>query len=931
MLVEIFLKILNLSLGAIPLMLVLLLLRAALKKRLPRKVFYIAWALVFIRLVIPFSPASEASIFNFLPHGSVIEREAGTAVVFVENNGETVNFPVLAREDENPLVDLPSESSSEGESPRPAVVKSPVDRNLIFGAVWGFGAVALLLFGVGGYFAVLSKLKFESVPYVKNVLLSEMFKTPVVCGLIKPKIVLPLTLDTEDEAKLASVLSHECTHIRRGDNFWRLLAAFTLYIHWFNPLVWVCYCAFIRDMEVSCDEAVLAAAKSDIRSEYAESLISLADGGTSPLYGGALAFGESGIKERVERIMNFKKAKLLIIIICFAAIAALAAVFLTNPSAKPEEPKEGSYTVVSVNGQEVKYSEEKGLELEAFFTNSGEDTLWIGSETSFWSFDGKDWTEEAFAFPNSGTVMVSPGETVVFCGGIPASSFREALPAGTFRIRKEVFLDQELRESAGYADCVFDIAPPEAPPEETSSKTETVEPPVSENTQSSGSGESQSSPVETGEKYLIPSNASVTANLFCNNDKTYVPSKNQSELRKILKYENFIDFGFDGAVADDLGERFDEVDTVEFTRLDDGKKYTLRIYENGFVLEGSAVDEKDKGKAFIVDDAHWNNFRKTILAEYVNAENYAPYWLGLINEKNVNAISVGRIISQQKYSPEDDCFSQLLSRLRKIAVFAPPERFDGNELTFPSASEEYVHFSISFNTGTLYSVIIAGDKISMVSSDMSYGLTYTLIDPSGSYDEFRDYLDEGGPDNPLTGKPVIYLYPEKTTDVSVKLDFDGKLTYTYPAYGGGWNVIAEPDGTLINKADGSTHYYLFWEGVANFDWSHESGFVVKGSETEAFLRKTLAEMGLTPREYNDFITYWVPKMQNNKYNLISFSGEEYAEGAKLTVSPAPESVLRVHMVWMALDEPIEIPAQSFEPFERKGFTLVEWGGTEVFK
>ena len=72
-------------------------------------------------------------------------------------------------------------------------------------------------------------------------------------------------------------------------------------------------------------------------------------------------------------------------------------------------------------------------------------------------------------------------------------------------------------------------------------------------------------------------------------------------------------------------------------------------------------------------------------------------------------------------------------------------------------------------------------------------------------------------------------------------------------------------------------------------------------------------------------------MQNNKYNLISFSGEEYAEGAKLTVSPAPESVLRVHMVWMALDEPIEIPAQSFEPFERKGFTLVEWGGTEVFK
>ncbi|MGN1011405.1 MAG: hypothetical protein ACI4QO_04895, partial [Clostridia bacterium] len=264
-----------------------------------------------------------------------------------------------------------------------------------------------------------------------------------------------------------------------------------------------------------------------------------------------------------------------------------------------------------------------------------------------------------------------------------------------------------------------------------------------------------------------------------------------------------------------------------------------------------------------------------------------------------------------------------------IRIDTPAERFSGNTIVKPS--EKYVTVKVVFNTGTEYTVIITEDKISMVSSDMNYGLSYNLVESrkAQSYDAFLNYAR--GEANPNTAKPVIYLYPEKTTDVSVKLDFDGKLTYTYPAYGGGWNVTAEPDGTLINKADGSTHYYLFWEGVANFDWSHESGFVVKGSETEAFLRKTLAEMGLTPREYNDFITYWVPKMQDNKYNLISFSGEEYAEGAKLTVSPVPESVLRVHMVWMALDEPIEISAQSFEPFERKGFTLVEWGGTEVFK
>ena len=89
-------------------------------------------------------------------------------------------------------------------------------------------------------------------------------------------------------------------------------------------------------------------------------------------------------------------------------------------------------------------------------------------------------------------------------------------------------------------------------------------------------------------------------------------------------------------------------------------------------------------------------------------------------------------------------------------------------------------------------------------------------------------------------------------------------------------------------------------------------------------------MGLTPREYNDFITYWVPKMQGNKYNLISFSGAEYYEIAKLTVDPKPDSVIRIHMMWKALDEPVEIEPQVLPTYERKGFTLVEWGGTELY-
>ena len=155
------------------------------------------------------------------------------------------------------------------------------------------------------------------------------------------------------------------------------------------------------------------------------------------------------------------------------------------------------------------------------------------------------------------------------------------------------------------------------------------------------------------------------------------------------------------------------------------------------------------------------------------------------------------------------------------------------------------------------------------------------------------------------------------------------FTYTYPAYDDGWQVTAYPDGRLVNKADGAEHYYLFWEGGARPDWSFDSGFVVAGADTEAFLREKLAYLGLTPREYNDFITYWVPRMQQNRYNLITFAADEYEALAPLTVTPAPDTVLRVHMVFLPLEQPIEIPEQQLIPTERKGFTVVEWGGTDA--
>lgn len=190
---------------------------------------------------------------------------------------------------------------------------------------------------------------------------------------------------------------------------------------------------------------------------------------------------------------------------------------------------------------------------------------------------------------------------------------------------------------------------------------------------------------------------------------------------------------------------------------------------------------------------------------------------------------------------------------------------------------------------------------------------------------------EPASDPNVDAKPVIYLYPEETMEVSVSLDYSGTLTTTYPKYdeASGWRVTAMPDGTLVNQADGKEYSYLFWEGesTATYDMTH--GYVVKGADTAAFLQATLSRMGMLPREYNEFIVYWLPQMEQTPFNLITFQAERYTSNAKLTISPEPDSMLRVFMAFRALDEWTEVEAPTLPQFERTGFTVVEWGGCEV--
>ena len=185
-------------------------------------------------------------------------------------------------------------------------------------------------------------------------------------------------------------------------------------------------------------------------------------------------------------------------------------------------------------------------------------------------------------------------------------------------------------------------------------------------------------------------------------------------------------------------------------------------------------------------------------------------------------------------------------------------------------------------------------------------------------------------DLPAPEKPIIYLYPEKETVCSVRLDYNGRFTATYPEYGvNGWeNFTAYPDGTLVFP-DGRQYYALFWEGVGGAEYDFGTGFCVKGSDTAEFLYDALKKAGLNDREAEEFIIYWLPRMQDNEYNLISFQTTAYTENAKLTVTPEPDTVIRVFMAYKPLDGYVEIAPQTLVAPERNGFTVVEWGGAEV--
>lgn len=184
-------------------------------------------------------------------------------------------------------------------------------------------------------------------------------------------------------------------------------------------------------------------------------------------------------------------------------------------------------------------------------------------------------------------------------------------------------------------------------------------------------------------------------------------------------------------------------------------------------------------------------------------------------------------------------------------------------------------------------------------------------------------------------KPVIYLYPEATTDVSVQLHPAGKLSFTYPVLTDTWQFTAQADGQLI--FDQQTVPYLFWESeqpMRNLFGPAQEGFFVKGPETIAFLEEKLTGMGFNDREKTDFITFWGPQLAEHPANLVTFQWNETCNAyATLDITPRPDHVNRVYLLWLpaATTTPVSITPQVLPVFNRDGFDVLEWGGIELIQ
>lgn len=303
MLQEIFYWIFNMSIAAaitgVPIMLV----RSV--KKIPRRITVFLWIIPFLRMTFPIGLNSPYSLMSLL-------SQISTKTIVVYQPTDDVAFSMM-------------NSIMAADTYFPITYKVDILEN-VFGVasvIWIVVFLAIVLMLVATYFATIYEVK-DSTHWRDNIYLSEKILSPAVYGIVKPKIILPVSYKERD---IDLVILHEKTHIRSGDNLWRIMAFVMVAVHWFNPLCWLFLKEFLTDLELSCDERVLTKLGDDRVKEYARSLLESERGATVF----SSAFGGAKIRTRIDNILSFKKLTGLSLTAFAAMIGVIFYVLLTNP------------------------------------------------------------------------------------------------------------------------------------------------------------------------------------------------------------------------------------------------------------------------------------------------------------------------------------------------------------------------------------------------------------------------------------------------------------------------------------------------------------------------------------------------------------------------------------------------------------------------
>ena len=394
---EVFLKVVNMSISAGWLVLAVLALRLVLKKA-PKWVNVLLWGIVAIRLICPFSIESALSL--------IPSRETISPEIMMDWTPEISTGIAPLDRVVNPVIST-SFAPQGMASANPLQILIPVAANL-----WLLGVIIMLAYTVVSYLSLRRKLR-TAVILRKNIFQCETVSSPFVLGMVKPRIYLPYTMDGMN---LKHVVAHEQAHIRRKDHWWKPLGFLLLTVYWFNPLMWVAYILLCRDIELACDEKVIAELGNEQRADYTQALVACAVN-RRMIAACPLAFGEVGVKDRVKSIMNYRKPTFWIIVTALVVCVVVAVCFLTDPNPSREFSMNGN----NVSGLDPEAIVERILDIEDWessnvYMNSTNFSLhvdsnfnWMDSQTVSYFFSNAKHTYGAQLriFPEEGKYFLT--------------------------------------------------------------------------------------------------------------------------------------------------------------------------------------------------------------------------------------------------------------------------------------------------------------------------------------------------------------------------------------------------------------------------------------------------------------------------------------------------------------------------------------------